>query len=36
MMSKRGALPPELHELQERLDALPSPQPAARPAEGAA
>jgi len=36
MMRKRGALPPELHELEGRLDALPSRLPVARPVEGTA
>jgi len=36
MMRKRGALPPELHDLEGRLDALPPALPVARPAEGTA
>ena len=36
MMRKRGALPPELHELEGRLDALPPALPVARPVEGTA
>jgi hypothetical protein len=35
-MRKRGALPPELHELQARLDALPAPLPPQQVVEGTA
>ena len=35
-MSKRGALPPELHDLQARLDALPAPAPVRQVVEGTA